>query len=205
MLVIGAGGHALEVLDVLNEKNSDLRLSFFDNISNDAKNNFYSYPIIKNYTEVKKLFQHNRDFVLALGGTNKRFHLSEKIISLGGNLLQIISTRANVSQKSSIGKGVNIMPFSGIFGNAIIEDGVLVNAYCSIHHDVIIGKFSELSPGCRILGGSKIGKYCTIGTNAVILPNIQIGDQIIIGAGSVVTKNIDEIGIYVGSPARKIN
>lgn len=204
MLVIGAGGHAKEVLEIIRDGNLEKELLFFDNISLNGESNFYSYPILKNFQQVTNLFQKNKDFVLALGGTNVRFYLAERLTALGGNLLSIISDKAVVSEISYIGIGANIMPYSGIFGNSILKEGVLVNSFSSVHHDVEIGKFSELSPGCRILGGCKIGEFCVIGSNAVLLPNIRITNQVIIGAGSVVTKNIEEKGVYVGSPARKI-
>lgn len=39
----------------------------------------------------------------------------------------------------------------------------------------------------------------------MIKNNIRIIDNCIIGAGAVVVKNIEEKGIYVGVPAKKIN
>lgn len=48
-----------------------------------------------------------------------------------------------------------------------------------------------------------IGNKVSIGSNATIMP-VSICDHVIIGAGAVVTKDIEEPGIYVGNPAKKL-
>ena len=99
---------------------------------------------------------------------------------------------------------MNLMKFAAVLGNAVIGEGVLINSYCSVHHDADVGAYSELSPGSRILGNVTLGKMCSVGANAVILPGISVKDNVVIGAGAVVTKDITESGTYIGSPARKI-
>jgi acetyltransferase-like isoleucine patch superfamily enzyme len=44
-----------------------------------------------------------------------------------------------------------------------------------------------------------------IGASSVIFPGVDIADGCSIGANSTVTKSTEAWGIYVGSPARKIN
>jgi len=48
-----------------------------------------------------------------------------------------------------------------------------------------------------------IGNNVSIGSNATILP-VNICDDVVIGAGSVITKDINESGIYLGNPAKKV-
>ena len=82
--------------------------------------------------------------------------------------------------------------------------GTLINAYSSIHHDVCIGKYSEISPRATLLGGVKVGSFTSIGAGAIVLPNIKIGNNVVIGAGSVVTKNIPDSTMAYGVPAKMI-
>tara|TARA_R100000935_G_scaffold9921_3_gene19912 strand:- start:10225 stop:10842 length:618 start_codon:yes stop_codon:yes gene_type:complete len=204
MLIVGAKGHATEVLDILKEKYDLDRLFFFDNMKNHDVGNFFGFPIIDNYEKVANLFLSDKRFYLALGGTLRRKCLVLKMNSLGGELCSIISKRSYTSCNSKIGKGVNIMSFSSVYGDAVVGEGVLLNSYASIHHGSNVGIYTEISPGARILGNCKIGKSCSIGTNATILPNISITDNTIVGAGSVITKNIEIAGTYVGVPAKRI-
>ncbi|HBQ4551752.1 TPA: N-acetyltransferase, partial [Escherichia coli] len=43
-----------------------------------------------------------------------------------------------------------------------------------------------------------------LGAGAIVLPGVEICSNIIVGAGAIVTKNLEEPGVYVGQPARKI-
>lgn len=55
-----------------------------------------------------------------------------------------------------------------------------------------------------LAGRVTVCDFASIGTNATILPWVKIGLGCVIGAGAVVTKSTEEMGIYVGVPAREI-
>jgi sugar O-acyltransferase (sialic acid O-acetyltransferase NeuD family) len=204
MVIVGAKGHATEILDVWNEVNRAHELYFFDNISKLNSITFYNYPILSSVKQVKKIFEIDNGFILGLGGTSRRKDLAQQFIELGGVLKPIVSKFTFISNNCSMGNGVNIMPFASVYGNGQIGEGVLLNSYASVHHDARIGSYSEISPGARILGFCKIGNNCSIGANAVVLPGITICDNVIIGAGTIVTKNIEDPGTYIGVPAKKM-
>ena len=48
-------------------------------------------------------------------------------------------------------------------------------------------------------------KHVIIGSGSVILPSVEIKEGTAVGALSLVNKSLDELSIYVGSPARKVN
>lgn len=205
MIIIGAKGHASDLLDVLETDYSNLNLLFFDDISNDIGYDLYGYRIIRSLKDVKNIFKKDVLFSLAIGDPMVRRKLAEKFISLGGEFQSIISSKALISSKVSIGEGVNLMPFSSLFPTSTIKKGVLVHSYASVHHNSVIEDFTVISPGSRILGNCKIGKRVLIGANSTILPGIEITSDVIVGAGSVVTRDILNSGTYVGVPSKEIN
>ena len=94
---------------------------------------------------------------------------------------------------------------------------------------VELSDFSGLSQGVRIYSGSDdysgnsltnptvpkkylnvtvkpvfIGRHVIIGSGSVVLPGVKIGNGTSIGALSLVTKSLDEWGVYMGSPAKRI-
>lgn len=204
MLIIGAKGHAKEIIEILRENDIYNNLFFFDNISKNKDTHLYEYPILKSFLEVEKLFEVERNFTLGLGIPKVRNKLTQQILEKGGVFTSLISSKALVSKNVKFGLGVNIMPFASIFNDVTLGNGILVNSYASVHHNSKIGDFTELSPGCRILGGCTIGSMCSIGTNSVILPDIEISENVIVGAGAIVTRHIYESGVYVGNPAKRI-
>lgn len=63
---------------------------------------------------------------------------------------------------------------------------------------------------CHYLGHAKIGRVdigdnVFIGTDSVILPNVKIGNNVIVGAHSTVTCNLEDNGVYIGNPARRLS
>ncbi len=205
MIVIGARGHAKEVLDIVEIPYKNQELFFFDNVTNYAESDtFNGYKLVKDIDHAAKILANNNAFSLALGGTLIREKLFNMFVEMKGVPISIIASNSFLSKSAIIGNGINLMQYSSILGNAKVGKGSLINAYASIHHDVEIGEFSEISPGARVLGNSTLGDRCTVGSNAVILPGCKIVNDVIIGAGAVVTKDISASGVYVGIPAKQI-
>jgi sugar O-acyltransferase (sialic acid O-acetyltransferase NeuD family) len=206
MVVVGAGGHAKEVIDVLIQSCVTDDILLFDNISENVSNILYDkFVIIKNDDDLSLALSRNSEFVLGLGGPYKRRALSQYFERFGGKLTTVIFSSAKIGGYCvCLEEGLNIMNDVVIYSDVSIGRGSLINTACSIHHDARIGEYCELSPGSRILGNAKIGNYCFVGANAVVLPNIEIGDNVIIGAGAVITKNIPSKSVVVGVPGKII-
>ena len=86
MLIIGAGGHAKEILEVLTD-NGEEKFFFYDDLfSNTALKIFNQFPVLKNKKEVSGYFENtDKRFVLGLGGTKDRMLLKDKLCGLAGN------------------------------------------------------------------------------------------------------------------------
>lgn len=206
MLVIGAGGHAKEILQVLVQNKAVHDLLFFDNV-NTAELFCDEFKIIRSFDQAKLLFE-NEDpgFVLGIGNPVRRFTLCRQFEAMGGKLRSIVSQNAIIGNYDvNLGEGLNIMASVYISNSTKIGKGCLINYGCNIHHDAIVEEYCELSPKAQVLGGALIGKYCSIGAGAIILPNVKIGSNVIVGAGAVVTRNIPDNCVVVGVPAQKID
>ena len=205
MLIAGAGGHAKDILASISENQYD-EIYFFDDISLPKKVTFSGgYKILSSTDEAATLFKKNKQFIIGIGEPKLRKTIHDKLNEAGGIADNFISNSSIIGKFDVVlSTGLNIMPGVFISNNVTIKDGTLINTLSSIHHGVVIGRFCEISPGCRILGDVKIGNFTTIGANATIFPNIEIGNHVVIGAGAVVTKNIPDNATAVGIPAKVI-
>jgi sugar O-acyltransferase (sialic acid O-acetyltransferase NeuD family) len=205
MLITGAKGHAIEILEILTKKDQLNDLYFYDDVSEDIGDYLYNkFRIIRSVEEVKDLFKKDNRYILGLGKPELRHRIAKKFNELGGKLTSIISHDAYIgSWNCMIEAGVNIMPKTFISNDTTICEGALINTGSQIHHGTYIGRYSEISPHVSIAGNCKIEEFCSIGIGAVILPNIQIGKNTIVGAGSVVTKNSSGHEIIFGVPAKQ--
>lgn len=127
-----------------------------------------------------------------------------------------------------LGEGVFIEPDVSFYNTDLskirLGDRVYINhhvvfdnfASIVIDADVAIGMGTKLITSTHYFGpetrrggrGYKlpvtIGRGCWIGASAVILPGVVIGDGSIVGAGAVVNQMIEENGLYVGVPAKRV-
>jgi sugar O-acyltransferase (sialic acid O-acetyltransferase NeuD family) len=204
MLLAGAGGHSIELLGILLYNEFKGKIYFFDD-STGASNvsSFEGYPLINSIEKARQVLEKDSEFILAVGKPIHRKTLDKKLSDAGGKLQSLISKNASIGNyKVQLEKGLNVMTGAVITNRIQIGRGTLVHVHCSIHHDVIIGDYCELSPGCRVLGKARIGTGVSIGAGAVVLPGIAIGDDAVIGAGAVVTKDVSRGATVVGVPAR---
>ena len=204
MIVMGAGGFAKELLQVLISEKYNLNvenLYFFDNVNDNVSEKLFGkYQVLKSFKEVKNIFQTvSPEFCLGVGSPQSRYILSNKAIELGGKLTTIISENSHIGTFGvSIEKGVTVMQNTTITNSVKIGKGTIINLDCTIGHDVKIGEYSEIMPGVNISGRCKIGNYTTIGTGVIITPKIKIGNNCFIVAGSVITNDIPDDSFVVG-------
>jgi sugar O-acyltransferase (sialic acid O-acetyltransferase NeuD family) len=201
MIIIGAGGHAIEVLDIIKIKKN---IVFFDSVSTDKKK-LFSYPIIHSKKEAVAYLAKDKRFILGLGNGLARYKMTDYFKEIGGVLTSIISNKSFIgSQKVSLGRGVNVMHHVFISSDVRIGEGVLVNASSNIHHGVVVEDFVEIAPQAVLLGSCSVGKFSMIGAGVVILPNVHVGENVLVGAGSVVTRDLENNAVYTGNPAKKL-
>lgn len=199
MLIAGAGGHALELLDLmLNQKQTE-NLSFFDNV-NQQQLFEGQYPILKTEQEVIELFLKNPYFILGTGNPKHRKFFYDWFIRLGGEHYSV-KGEGLVYSNFTGNNEADIFNLCFVGAKTKIGKGALINTGAQVHHGVEIGEFSEINPGAVVLGNVSIGSFTSIGANATILPKVKIGDNVIVGAGSVVTKDVKNGMKVLGIPA----
>ena len=206
MLIAGAGGHAIEILAVLQESDRNGSIAFFDDQGNTKGITLFGkFEIITSLDDAREFFKLDSQFVLGVGKPAARKALAEKLLNAGGRLTSAISVSAFIGKEEiELGEGLNIMQGAVITQRTSIGKGTLVHIHCSVHHDTRIGEYCELSPGCRILGKATIGSFSSIGAGAIILPGISVGEGATVGAGAVVNKNVEPGATVVGVPAYAI-
>jgi sugar O-acyltransferase (sialic acid O-acetyltransferase NeuD family) len=204
MIIVGAGGHAKELLGIVKLLQDTDGIFFYDDVTiNLPEKLFNQFAVLRNETDAREKLLLDPRFVLGVGNPIVRFKLAQKMISYGGILTSLISPNTTIGTFNvNLGIGLNIMSGAVITEEISIGRGSLIHTHVSVHHDSSIGEFCELLPGSHILGNVKIGNYTSIGSGAIVLPKLTIGDNVIVGAGAVVTKNIESGLTVKGVPAR---
>ena len=200
MIIAGAGGHSLEILEVLIASEMMENLSFFDEIS-PAKLQEDGYAMIKSEDEVREHFKRDSRFILGTGNPRLRKLFYERFTAIGGEHYAI-QGRGNLCSSSAEISGADLMNHCVIGPKVKIGKGTLVNTGALVHHETQVGEFCEIAPAAVLLGKVSVGNQVMIGANATILPGIKIGANAVIGAGAVITKDVPDGATVVGVPGR---
>jgi len=209
IVIIGASGLAKEVaflIDDINEKKKQWRiLGFIDKNEKKDGVKLNDIPIIG-----------TDDWLISQGKSiNVAFGLGDpglvKKLStefMGNNLLKfpnlihpnVIGDWKNIS----LGIG-NIICAGNVFTTSIhIGNFNYFNLSSTLGHDSIIGNYNVINPTVNISGGVEMEDEILLGTGSQILQYKNICSNCVVGAGSVVTNNLEENGVYIGTPAKKI-
>lgn len=196
LLIIGCGGHARSVCDVLISLGVS-NIFFWDQ---HAKKNemLFSFPVTNDvsvFDSVEKVF-------FAVGGNEERARYFNKLYDK--DIVRVVSENTYISPTSLLGRGVFVAHGAHIGPMVTIGDNTIINTHAVIEHECLIGAHSHISVNATIAGRCTIGDFVFIGAGSTIKDKINICSDVVVGAGSTVVKDIVEPGTYVGSPVCKI-
>lgn len=201
MIVVGAGGFARQVIDILDK--SDDKLVFFDNTDQAPAAFLGIFPVLTSIESAAEHLKTDRKFSIAVGGPGNRQKLYHLFLNMGGEPAKIIAPSAIISRFN-----VEIGSATCILNNVVVEPNVKIGTGCAINisvnitHDCIVGDFCELGPAVTLCGNVELGNNVFIGAGATVLPKVKIGDNCIIGAGALVNRDVPANTKVVGVPAR---
>lgn len=214
-LIFGVAGFAKEVdwltYEVFKISGVDYRTNFF--IAEDGNESIGSHVnscLVRSESDVFAAFCNEEvNCFIAVGSPG----LKKKIVSIitknlpharFPNLVHPDVSYDDRPGKVMMGRGNIICSKSVITTDVALGDFVHINLDCTVGHDSVIGDYVTISPGVHVSGNVTIGEQVFIGSGAVITERITLGPNTLLGANSTLNKNIDEPGVYVGSPARKV-
>lgn len=194
--IIGSGGHAKVIVDLINELNIYNIIGFYDD------NNGSRLYDIANLGQIKDIDKSIANFIIGIGSDKIRKKIYEENKDINWCKL--------IHPKSIVSKNVKIDAGTVVFAGAIIQTEVtigkhcIINTNCNIDHESAIGNFTSICPSTTICGQVNIGELTFIGANSTVIQCINIGNRCIVGAGSVIIRNIDNDCKVAGNPGKKI-
>jgi sugar O-acyltransferase (sialic acid O-acetyltransferase NeuD family) len=207
LVVIGAGGFAREVVDVIDAINSvgpqfetcgylvDEAYQTPGQLINDLPL-LGSIEWLRGRTDVV--------VVCGIGAPEVRRRMVMNAEDIGCRFATLVHPQAVLTRWISLGEG-SVITAGCILTNQIsIGRHVHVNLHCTIGHDAVLEDFSTLAPGVSVSGRVCLGQGCYIGTGANIIERRTVGPWSVIGAGSTIVNDLLPNTTSVGSPARVI-
>ena len=186
------------------EHDSPYRVEAFTVDANYRESEEYEGLPLVPFEELEKFYKPNEVRILIPMGYHKinsvRRERFESALARGYDFVTYISSHACIWPGAQIGRNVLIyehvilQPFASVGDNAIVRSGANIPHHCSV------GAHAFISGGVVTSGKVDVGEQAFLGVGAVITNNIA--PRCFVGAGAVVVDPTEELGVYVGNPAR---
>lgn len=186
IILIGGGGHAHSVIDVIEQENRYEIIGIIDTKKNIGKK-ILDYEVIGCDEDLETIFKNCPNAVITIGHirTNVlRKKLYKKAKQIGFNLPVIISPLAYVSKHAFIEESTVVMHHVIVNANVKIGKNCIINTKALIEHDVMVGDNCHISTASVLNGGVKVLEDTFYGSNSTSKQETEISG--FIKAGSVV-------------------
>ncbi len=207
VVVIGAGGHCLAVVDTLENLQEYYRIKgilAYPEIHNDKVS---GYPVLGHLSEALENIQRWPLFINGIGfmgDNNLHREVFEQVKSQGGQFESLVSPSAVVSSSATIQEGSVILNHTVIGASAIIGQNTIINNGAVVDHGSVVGDHCHVATAAVVNGNCRVENECFLGSNSTVIQGVRVREKCLIGAGAVILKDTMAAQKYVGVPGRPL-
>jgi len=202
LVIIGAGGHGRETLDVVEAINAEKTrwsfLGFLDDgeVRADLLRRREAEVVEEADLDPKKV-----RYAIGIGDPATRERVADRMTRAGFAPATLIHPAATVGGDVRLADGVVLAAGARVTTNVSLGRHSQLNVGACVSHDCEVGEFVIFSPGVFVNGACTIGDRAFFGTGAIVTPRCTVGEDAKIGAGAVVLSDVAARTTVVGVPA----
>ena len=194
VLLIGAGGHASVVLEMLMEQEINI-LGYVSPFPATNKKLFSDIHWFQNDDDILRFDKSTIKLANGIGslpGDTRRADLYCQYKKLGYSFAILVSKESIISTHAYLDEGVQVMRGAIIQTGASVGYNSIVNTGSIIDHDCSIGSNNHIAPGATISGQVTSKENVHFGTGSSVIQSININKNVVVGAGVTITKDLKE-------------
>lgn len=203
-LILGAGGHARVVADLLLGQNQQIA-GFLDPDASLWGTSWHGIPVLGGDEKLTDYPVHTHDLINGVGSIRcpeLRRAIFERYRKAGYKFPCLVHARATMAIDVRPGEGSQIMAGAVIQTGCHIGMNTVINTGSIVDHDCHIGDHVHIAPGVTLSGGVRVEENVHIGTGATVIQGIKIGRNSLIAAGAVVIRDVPDGATVAGVPAK---
>ncbi len=205
LIVIGGGGHAREIIDVVEAINRvEPTFEFIgfaaDGYYNEAEMSARGARYLGGVRESLKRV--DAEYVIGIGSGEARRVIDGLASSMGRDAASLVHPESSMGFGVELGPGTVITAGARLTTEVKLGRHVHVNVNCTVSHDVRLDDYVTLSPGVNVSGWVHLCELVTMGTGSSTIDRVEIGAATLVGAGATVTADLPPGVTAMGTPAR---
>lgn len=206
VVVLGSGGHAKCVIDVLRSMQQfEILGCIYDDT--DPTRLVAGVPIIDRMARIESLGREGISAAIGIGGwtnTRARKEIFERAAGLDLDIVTMVDPTSRIASSARVGRGSIIFPGADIAVDVALGENVMVATNSFVSHETEIGDHVLLSAGVNVGGNVTIGEGTLVAIGSTIASRVTIGSNCLVGAGSVVVDDVPSGTTVRGVPARPV-
>lgn len=194
IILVGAGGHALSCIDVI-EAQGRYKIQGLIGSPSEIGSSQFGYRVLGIDNDLVTFYKSGMSALVCIGQIKTpepRVRIFSRLRALGYVLPVIVAPTAWVSPRARIGAGTIIMHGATVNADAEIGENCIINSNVLIEHGVKIGDHCHVSTGALINGDAIVGAKSFIGSGCRIKEGIRIGQRCIVSMGENVFFNLKD-------------
>jgi sugar O-acyltransferase (sialic acid O-acetyltransferase NeuD family) len=203
VIILGAGGHAQVVADILwrmRDAGQDVfPVAYLDDNVALHGQKLLDLPVLGATERLAELDY--EAVIVAIGNGRIRHKLFLRLQEQGVRFAIAQHPRAVIAPDVQIGPGTMICANVVVNTGAVIGQNVILNTACTVDHHNQIGGHAHIAPGVHLGGDVQVGEGALVGIGAVVLPRRRVGAWATIGGGAVIVRDVGAgetaVGYYV--------
>ncbi len=205
VIIVGGGGHAKVVVDVLRLLEIPI-LGYTDPKGRDAPVSRHGVECLGDDDDAIR--RHDRESVLLMIGvggiadTRLRQRLFETFSAEDYPFVSAVHPMSVVARDVKVGEGAIVMAGAVVNAGSRVGENAIVNSGAAVDHDCLLGDHCLIATGAALSGGVIVGDGAFIGSGAAVVPGVSVGPRAVVAAGAVVTEDVPRDGRVAGIPAR---
>jgi len=201
IVVIGAGGHAHVIIDILLEAKVHEIVGLLTNETSVSK--VLDVPRLGGDDLIPDLRASGVTGVMvAIGDNRARRRLFDLATTHLLEPVQAIHPSSVIARDVRVGRGVAIMANAVVNPASWIDDNVIINTGATVDHHARIGPDVHIAPGCHLAGHVTVGAGSLLGVGVSVIPGVRIGDGAVVGAGATILRDVPDNNRVVGPALR---
>jgi sugar O-acyltransferase (sialic acid O-acetyltransferase NeuD family) len=209
VVILGCGGHALVVWDILQCVGQRVLGFTAPDVApgTPIRLGDVSRPVLGDDDALPRLLSEDADVRLVAGVGPEppavRRAIVERIRAFGaGRTLVACHPRSVVALSVRLGDGTAVMAGAVVNPNVVVGTHCVVNTGSTIDHECLIADNVFIGPGAHLSGRVTVDEGAVIGVGASVRENIRIGRYAFVGGGAFVSHDVPDGMVVGGVPAR---